>query len=241
MPPQSRDNPLRELISGYNFNAIALRSLQDDDFDNPGFVWASQGEKLWNQAEGILGKSCASCHLGDAMRGKAATYPRFVESAGKVVSLEQRINMCRDEKMRATPWPHESDSLLAMTAFIRLQSRQLPNNVAIDGRAAQTFALGKRLYYTRTGQYGMSCAQCHTERYGATLGGETLSQGHPNGAPAYRVSTQKLTSLHERFRECYRIMHAEPYEAGSPEYIALELYINWRANGLPLEAPAVRR
>jgi sulfur-oxidizing protein SoxA len=35
-------------------------------------------------------------------------------------------------------------------------------------------------------------------------------------------------------------MRAEPFGAGSPEYIALELYLAWRGNGLPIETPAVR-
>jgi sulfur-oxidizing protein SoxA len=35
-------------------------------------------------------------------------------------------------------------------------------------------------------------------------------------------------------------MRAEPYAYGAPEYIALELYLNWRARGMPMETPAVR-
>ena len=35
-------------------------------------------------------------------------------------------------------------------------------------------------------------------------------------------------------------MRAEIYEPGSPEHIALELYLAWRARGLPVETPAVR-
>jgi sulfur-oxidizing protein SoxA len=35
-------------------------------------------------------------------------------------------------------------------------------------------------------------------------------------------------------------MRAEPYEYGAPEYVSLELYLMWRARGLPVETPAVR-
>lgn len=239
--PQTRDNPLRELISGYYYNELALRSLQDDDFDNPGYAWATQGEKLWSQPDGETKKSCSSCHSIESMRGKAATYPKYYDEAKRVLTIEQRINMCRDEQMKATPWVYGSDPLLAMTTYVRLQSRQLPINVSIDSQAAQAFALGKYIFYTRSGQYGMSCAQCHNERYGASLGGGIISQGHPNGYPAYRMQTKKFISLHDRLRECFQRTRAEPYEAGSAELSALELYLNWRANGLPVEAPAVRR
>lgn len=241
--PQTKDNPLRELISGYYFNALPLRSLQDDDFDNPGFVWVTQGEKLWSQPDGAAKKSCSSCHStgGESMRGKAATYPKYYEPGNRVVTLEQRINICREENMQANAWEPDSDALLAVTTYVRLQSRQLPTAVSIDGPAAQTFALGKQIYNARTGKFGMSCSQCHNERFGASLRGEPISQGHPNGYPAYRASTKKLTSLHERLRACFQMMRAEPYDAGSAEFSALELYLSWRANGLPLEAPAVRR
>jgi L-cysteine S-thiosulfotransferase len=241
--PADKDNPLRELISGYHFNPLSLRSLQDDDFDNPGFVWSTQGEKLWSTVEGPQKKACASCHnvANESMRGKAGSYPKYYEPAKKVVNLEQRINICREEQMKVAPWPYESDALLAMTSFVRLQSRRAPTRVRVDGPAAQTFALGKRLYTARTGVYGMSCALCHNDRYGSNLRGETISQGHPNASPAWQTRSKKLLSLHERFKSCFGLMRAEPYASGSPEFVALELYLNWRANGLPLEAPAVRR
>ena len=243
IPPQDTGNPLRELISGYEFNPLELRSLQDDDFDNPAFMWTAQGEELWSRAEGAAGKSCSSCHNAarQSMRGIAAGYPQYYPPAKRVINLEQRINICRREQMKAEPWAYESSPLLAMSAFLHLQARRSPTRVGIGGPAAPTFALGKKLYMTRTGQYGMSCALCHDDRYGASLGGETISQGHPNGSPAWQMSSKKLVSLHERFKSCYRRMRAEPFASGSPEFVALELYVNWRANGLPLEAPAVRR
>jgi sulfur-oxidizing protein SoxA len=35
-------------------------------------------------------------------------------------------------------------------------------------------------------------------------------------------------------------MRAESYAFGSPEFIALETYLMWRARGMPMESPAVR-
>lgn len=243
VPPKDKDNPLTEIISGYYFSALKLRAMQDDDFDNPGFAWVSQGEKLWTEPEGEAQKACSSCHgnAAETMRGAGAGYPKFDQSAGKVVNLEQRINLCREGKMRAAPWPYESASLLGMTAYVRLQSRGLAVAVQTDGRAKASFDLGKQLYSSRIGQLGASCAHCHNEHYGKTLRAETLSQGHSNGFPALQVSTQKLISLHERLRACFRSVRAEPYDSGSDELVALELYLAWRGQGLPVETPAVRR
>jgi sulfur-oxidizing protein SoxA len=35
-------------------------------------------------------------------------------------------------------------------------------------------------------------------------------------------------------------MRAEPYAYGAPEYVAMELYLMWRARGMKVETPAVR-
>ena len=39
---------------------------------------------------------------------------------------------------------------------------------------------------------------------------------------------------------CLIGMRAETYAYGSPEYVALETFLMWRARGMPLETPAVR-
>lgn len=240
--PKDRENPLNKLISGYYFSSLETRSLQDDDFDNPGFRWVQQGESLWTKTEGGAQKSCSSCHgsASDTMRGKAATYPRFEQGAGRLINFEQRLNRCREEKMQASPWGYGSEELLAMTAYLRMQSRGIPVNVRIDGLAKPDFNAGKQLYNSRMGQLGMSCALCHNRHQGQSFRGVFISQGHSNGFPAYQAESKKFISLHGRFDACFGIMRAEPFAAGSLDYVALELYLAWRGNGLPIETPAVR-
>jgi L-cysteine S-thiosulfotransferase len=242
-PPRDSDNPLNELISGYEFSPIKIRSDQDDDFDNPGFAWISRGETLWSEVDGTAGKSCASCHNnpGETMRGAGNSYPKLQEAAKGVINLEQRINLCRQTNMKAQVWPYGSDALLGMTAYIKLQARTVPVDVKTDGPAKPVFEQGKTLYNTRMGQLGMSCAHCHNDHYGDNYRAEVLSQGHSNGFPAYQTKTRTFISLHQRLRNCMRDMRAEPFEVGSPELVALELYLAWRGKGLPVETPAVRR
>ncbi len=240
--PQSRDNPLKELISGYHFGALKTRSLQDDEFDNPGYPSIQQGEKLWNTVEGDQKKSCSACHAdaAQAMKGVGAGFPKFSPTLNKVISLEQRINACRQEKMSAAPWPFESADLIAMTAYVRNQSRGLAVDVAIDGPSRPAFELGRKEYETKIGQLNMACADCHNTRYGQKLRGKTLSQGHSNGFPAYSLSDKAMHSLQDRLRRCNALVRAEQRDSGSEEYAALELYLAWRGEGLPVETPAVR-
>jgi sulfur-oxidizing protein SoxA len=62
-----------------------------------------------------------------------------------------------------------------------------------------------------------------------------------NGFPTYRLKEQQLISLQFRLIGCVRDTRAEPYPYGSDEYLDLELYLAHRAQGLPVEAPSVRR
>jgi L-cysteine S-thiosulfotransferase len=241
--PKDKDNPLQEMISGYSFTPLKVRALQDDDFDNPGFAWLNRGEKMWGEVDGTAQKSCASCHAnpGETLRNAGATYPKYQDEAKAVINLEQRINLCRQAQMQASPWPYESEALLDMTTYVKSLARGVPVDVKTDGPAREAFALGGKLYNSRVGQLGMSCAHCHNDHYGKFYRTELLSQGHTNGFPAYQMKSRSVVSLHQRFRSCYLDIRAEPYELGSPEFVALELYLAWRGKGLPVETPAVRR
>ena len=86
----------------------------------------------------------------------------------------------------------------------------------------------------------LSCAQCHDERWGEKLAGIVLPQGDPTGYPLYGLEWQALGSLQRRLRNCMIGMRADPYPYGSPEYIALEAFLSWRARGMAMESPAVR-
>jgi sulfur-oxidizing protein SoxA len=232
-----------DLKSGYVFATAETREMMDDDFNNPSFLWVQQGEALWTKAEGEAGKSCASCHgaAEKAMRGVGAAYPKFDPKLNKLINIEQRINTCRVENMKAPAWKWESDPLLGMTAYVKLQSRGMPVHVAIDGPARPFWERGKAFYEQRRGQLDMACANCHVDNPGKMIRAEVLSQGQSNGFPTYRLKWQKLGSLHRRFSGCNDEIRAENYPLGSDEYVNLELYVASRGQGLAVESPSVRK
>jgi sulfur-oxidizing protein SoxA len=114
--------------------------------------------------------------------------------------------------------------------------------IAIKESAANQADLqkGRQSFYERMGQLNLSCAQCHEDRAGLKLGGSPIPQGHPNAYPIYRLEWQTLGSLQRRLRNCMSGVRAQQYEYGSPEMAQLELFLAWRARGLPLESPGVR-
>jgi len=229
--------------SGYVYASPDTRAMQDDDFSNPGFLWIERGKTLWNTPYGAAGKSCATCHgaAATSMKGVGAKYPVFDAAQGKVIDIEQRINLERTTRMGAAPFPWESRDLLAMTAYVKLQSRGMPVAVTTSGPAKVFWLEGKRFYDTRRGQLDMSCEQCHVQNNNNKLRSNTLSQGQINGFPTYRLKWQSLGSVQRRFRGCNKKVRAEPLPYGSQEYVDLELYVASLGQGLPVETPAVRQ
>ncbi len=240
--PAHLSDALDEIMSGWHFRDNDTQAMEMDDFDNPGMLGVEAAAEAWGTEMGSEGKSCASCH-GDAaesMKGVRAVYPKWNEAAGEVRTLETQINDCVTTRMGGEELKYSGDEMVNMVALITLQSRGMPVNVAIDGPGQATWEAGKELYYTRTGQLDLSCANCHEQNYGNMIRADHLSQGQINGFPAYRLKNAKLNGVHNRFKGCIRDTRAETYKEGSPEFVALEMYVASRGNGLSVEGPSVR-
>jgi sulfur-oxidizing protein SoxA len=217
--------------------------MQEDEFANPGMLWVERGAKLWNESAGASGKSCALCHqdASESMRGVATRYPAHDTSAGRVLDLAGRINACRTRHQRAPTLAAESEDLLALTTYVAHQSQGMAMAVKVDGPAEASFERGRAFYYERHGQMNISCAQCHEQNWGKRLLRETISQGHPTAFPAYRLEWQALGSLDRRLRACLFGVRAQMPPPGSQDLVDVALFLAWRAEGLPIETPGVRR
>ena len=225
-----------ESISGFEFQSPEIQSLQSDTFGNPAVLWVDQGFTLFTEEP----NSCKSCHESN-LSIAAANHPKYSNEQKKVLNLEQRINACRVGYQKKLPLEYESKELLSLTAYLVEIGRGQPVQISLDEDSVKTFKAGEHYYFERRGQLNIACNQCHDDNVGRKLRGDTLSQGQPVGYPAYRLVWQNLGSLHRRFRSCNIGVRAEPFEYGSPEYVALEFYLAWRAKGLIIEGPGVRR
>ena len=216
------------------------QAMQDDPSLNPAMFWVAEGESLWQAKLGDKNRACASCH-GDAkktMRGVATQFPKMVK--GKLLTLEGQINQCRVTAQGAPALAYESKDLLSLTAYVAVQSKGMPIVVKETAQNQSELKQGRRWFNERMGQLNLSCAQCHEERAGLKLGGSPIPQGHPNAYPIYRLEWQTLGSLQRRLRNCMSGVRAQQFDYGSPEMAQLELFLMWRARGMPLEAPGVR-
>jgi sulfur-oxidizing protein SoxA len=232
---------LRTIRSGWTFRTEETQSLQMDDFDNPAMIFVDEARDAWYAKDGAADQSCASCHEDpESLEGLRAELPKWNEEAGKVYTAEMYVNECRTERMEAEPWGWDSQEMKNMTALISSVSRGMTVDVQIDGPVRETWERGKEIYYTRYGQLELACATCHEENYDMNIRADHLSQGHINGFPTYRLKQANLVSMHNRFNGCIRDTRGVPYEIGSEDFVALELYVASRGNGLSVEGPAVR-
>lgn len=229
--------------SGLDYQGEDIRRLQGDDFANPAMLWAERGAATWQRRQGAADKSCADCHgaPGQSMRGVAARLPAWDARLGRVTTLEARVTACITREQQAAQPAPESGDLVGLLALVSLQSRGLPLRVDVAGPAQPAFERGRRLYATRIGQMNLACTHCHDQQAGKTLLNERISQGQPTAWPAYRMEWQAAGTLERRLRACFLGVRAEMPAYRDDDLTALQLYLAWRAQGLAMEAPGVRR
>jgi sulfur-oxidizing protein SoxA len=226
--------------SGYQDMGAALQKMQDDDTANPGMLFVQLGRQLWAKPVGAANKSCADCHALADMKGVAVRYPAMPKDGDKPIDLEGRIRFCRTARQQAEPLAPESQDLLALMAVVANQSRGMSIAPSNDPRLVPFREQGAAIYQRRQGQLNLSCAICHDDNAGKKLAGVTIPQAHPTGYPLYRLEWQSLGSLQRRLRNCISGMRVDNYPLGANELVDLELFLMWRARGMPMEAPAVR-
>jgi sulfur-oxidizing protein SoxA len=225
--------------SGWHDMSPATQALQNDDTQNPAFLWVAAGEQRFRQ-------HCQQCHQAAALRDSAARHPAWDATSEQVLTLSARIQHCHRRRGGATP-PLGSDELLADEAHVAWLGRGRPIQAAgrtpgetVDAQLRPWLQEGQRLWHTRMGAVALSCADCHDRLAGQRLAGSRIPQGHPTGYPAYRLEWQTLGSLERRLQGCMTGVRAEPFAPGAREWVALELALKARAAGMPLDAPAVR-
>jgi L-cysteine S-thiosulfotransferase len=228
--------------SGFDQMGPDTQAMQSDDASNPAMLAVREGENLWSALPASGKPSCAGCHQEAplTMKGVAARYPAFDTASDRPIDLPGRIQQCRTERQASPAWARESGPLLALTAYVGLQSRGATVEPSSDSRLAVFRDQGKQLFSQRIGQLNLSCAMCHDDNWGRRLGGSVIPQGHANGYPLFRLEWQGVGSLQRRIRNCLTGVRAEPFAYGDPALVNLELYLQERGAGLKVETPAVR-
>lgn len=113
--------------------------------------------------------NCSSCHLnagtvadGSPFVGVSAFFPSYAPRAGRVISLEDRINGCFLRSMNGKPIPPQSADMKAMVAYFdwmkgetKPQDKVAGRGVGkVDPKIVPNAQNGKKIYASQ-------CAACH--------------------------------------------------------------------------------
>ncbi|WP_442598579.1 c-type cytochrome [Neobacillus sp. D3-1R] len=179
--------------------------------------------------------SCASCHadggVGSSLDlvGISKTYPQYNPRAGKVVTIEDRINGCFKRSMNGKPLPLDSKEMKAMVAYYNYISSNVPDGTKerpwakvpkVEGDLAKLDVNAGRELYNK------ACITCHG------VGGD----GGATGLPLWGEKSYNIGAGMARVRTAgafiKNFMPKAPmggYEAGSftdEEAMNIAAYIN---------------
>ena len=235
--------PTATNLSGNAFLPPGLKAMQADPVGNPITLWLENGAALWTERNGA--NSCQGCHGPvESMKSAAVSFPKLSADGKKLINLEDQIVACRERTGR-TGAKLEDEDVLALSALLHNASKGLPIDLRpAPGQEAQWQARlghGAQLFATRMGRINLACVHCHEQNVGRQMRADVISPGHPTGFPIYRMSWQRMGTIDRRLRACYSGVQAVLPPPGDADLRDLELYLQVRARGMPLDGPSIRR
>jgi thiosulfate dehydrogenase len=111
---------------------------------------------------------CTSCHLDNGRKlgavplyGTYARYPQYLERAGGVVSIEDRVNYCFTRSLAGYRVPDKSSEMRDIVAYIAFLSRGIPGGTDPAGTRIPIMPEGKGDSARGVDVFATNCARCH--------------------------------------------------------------------------------
>ncbi len=258
------------ILSGFLFVSLsnadeAGQAISPEDWAlyeegiNPGEVFAEEtGGALFEKPMGAKNISCASCHtkngeVEERVATAAAYYPKYDKDAKRIINLEQRIQICQSKYQGVKPFSLKSQENTALTTYLFYLAAGTKINVdTTSPEAKKAYDYGVYLFRLKRGKRYLSCQVCHEFAAGKVLRMQWLKPlgFEYNGIkgttaadhwPAFRMTKNKVQTLQQRFQGCQKQAGQKKLPLGSPEMVALELYVKSLSNGAELKTPGLRR
>jgi thiosulfate dehydrogenase len=112
--------------------------------------------------------SCGDCHIHSGTEAYAAPmidvaeqFPSYSQRAGRVISLEDRIQECFVRSENGRPLPSQSTEMQALLAYIQSLSRNGVKGKSYQGRGLVKLALLSGNVTRGEHAYASQCASCH--------------------------------------------------------------------------------
>lgn len=111
---------------------------------------------------------CTSCHLDNARKlgavplyGSYARYPQYLERAGGVVSIEDRVNFCFTRSLAGYRVPENSSEMRDIVAYLAFLSRGIPAGSDPANFRLAAMPPGKGDSTRGVEVFTANCARCH--------------------------------------------------------------------------------
>jgi thiosulfate dehydrogenase len=111
---------------------------------------------------------CTSCHLDNGRKlgavplyGSYGRYPQYIERAGGVVSIEDRVNFCFTRSLAGYRVPDNSTEMRDIVAYLAFLSRGIPGGADPAGTRLKAISAGTGDSTRGVGLYAENCARCH--------------------------------------------------------------------------------
>ena len=217
--------------------------------NNPADLMVANGEELLDEMGGDV--SFAK-YLGvsvDELPAYIAGFPRYIKKFDMVVGVDQVVQgMMHDAGKK--PFKLKSGNMFDIMAYIKSIANEEKINIDVNAnpQMKRAYALGEVTYMTKRGGRGLSCNACHSaDIVGKVLRTQPLPDLSSNGVavaatwPAYRMTKSSLRTLQRRFQGCMKNALLKVIPIGSPEMVALEVYLTEEAKGRKIAIPGLKR
>ena len=231
--------------------------------DNPADLWISRGQGLWTEVRGTKHVSLAkTCDLGmgpGVVKGAYAALPRYFSDTKQVQDLDSRLLTCMvsgqglDEakllKHRFGDGDDKSD-IEALASYVSDASKGMQLNLPLKHpEEKRAYAMGKAIFFYRSGTHDFSCATCHGEQGKRIRLQELPDLATANATarstyttwPAYQLAQGEVRTMEWRLGSCFRQQRLPELKYGSEAAIDLTMFLAKNAEGGKFAAPGLKR
>ena len=218
--------------------------------NNPADIMVANGEELL--AEYCGGDEGIAAFLNvseDELPAFIAGFPRYIEDFKQVVGVDQVLQGLMS-KNGHKPFKLKSSDMFDMSSYVKTLANGEKSNIDVNANKhmKEAFALGEKTYMTERGGRGLSCNSCHSDAViGSVLRTQPLPDLGSKGVavaatwPGYRMTKSSLRTLQRRFQGCMKNALLKVIPLGSPEMVALEVYLTHEAKGTEIAVPGLKR
>ena len=217
--------------------------------NNPADIMVADGEELLGYMGGDEGLAKYLGVSEDELPAYIAGFPRYIKKFDMVVGLDQVVQaMMHDGGHK--PLKLKSGNMFSLLAYIKSIANDEKINIDVNANPQMkaAYALGEKTYMTPRGGRGLSCNSCHSDAVaGSILRTQKLPDLSGHGVavaatwPAYRMTKSSLRTLQRRFQGCMKNALIKVIPIGSPEMVALEVYLTQEAKGSEIAIPGLKR